>query len=103
MYVVLSINKIRPEHLDEFIAGVKAHAANSAAEPGCARYEVLQSVGDPLTVCLEEVFLNEAAFLDHQSYEYYKDWMERSKGWRFGEQRIRHVLDFVYPPPSTSA
>jgi len=97
MYVVFSINRIRPEHLDAFLAGVKHHAANSAAEPGCVRYEVLQDTADPHVVCLHEVFRNEAAFVAHQSYAFYKDWMARSRDWRFSEQRIRHVLDYVYP------
>ena len=97
MYVVLSINRIRPEHLEEFLEGVRVHAANSAGEPGCMRYEVLQDTTDPHTVCLYEVFRDEAAFQEHLTYGYYKEWMERSREWRFAEQRVRHVLDYVYP------
>jgi autoinducer 2-degrading protein len=98
MYVIFSINKIRPEHLAEFVEQVREHAINSNAEPGCVRYEVLQDVDDPQTVCLHEVFLDEAAFDAHQAADYYRDWMERSKDWRHTEQRIRHVLDYVYTP-----
>jgi autoinducer 2-degrading protein len=96
MYVVFSINRIRAEHLGEFLEQVRVHARNSNAEPGCVRYDVLQDLQDPQTVCLHEVFVDEAAFDAHQAAGYYKEWMERSKGWRHNEQRIRHVLDYVY-------
>ena len=96
MYVIFSINKIRAEYLDEFLREVKVHARNSNAEPGCVRYDVLQDVTDPQTVCLHEVFRDESAFAEHQAAGYYKDWMARSKDWRHSEQRIRHVLDYVF-------
>jgi quinol monooxygenase YgiN len=98
MYVIFSINKIKSEHLAEFVEQVRVHAINSNAEPGCVRYEVLQDVDDPETVCLHEVFRDEAAFAAHQDAGYYREWMERSRDWRHAERRIRHVLDYVYTP-----
>lgn len=98
MFAIFSINRVRREHLDEFLAGVREHARNSSAEPGCLRYEVLQDRDDPQTVCLYEVFRDEAAFAEHQAADYYKEWMARSRDWRHHEQRIRHVLDYVYRP-----
>ncbi len=95
MYVIFSINKIRAEHLDQFLREVKVHAKNSNTEAGCLRYDVLQDVNDPQTVCLHEVFLDEATFAEHQAAGYYKEWMERSKNWRHCEQRIRHVLNYI--------
>ncbi len=79
MYVIFSINKIRAEHLDQFLREVKVHAKNSNPEAGCLRYDVLQDVNDPQTVCLHEVFLDEGAFEQHQAAGYYQDWMERSR------------------------
>lgn len=98
MYVIFSINRVRAEHLDEFLAGVREHARNSNREPGCERYEVLQGRDDPQIVCLYEVFEDEAAFARHQAADYYQDWMARSRDWRHGEERIRHVLDYVCRP-----
>jgi len=98
MYVVFSINRVRAEHLDEFLAGVREHARNSNAEAGCERYEVLQGREDPQIVCLYEVFRDEAAFEEHRKAAYYEDWMERSRNWRHQEERIRHVLDYAYRP-----
>jgi autoinducer 2-degrading protein len=98
MYAILNIIRVRQEYLDQFLDGVRRHAQNSDAEPGCVRYEVLQDVSDPQVVCLYEVFRDEAAFRAHLEYDYYKDWMARSRDWRHSEQRIRHVLDYVYGP-----
>ena len=95
MYVIFSINKIRAEHLDQFLREVKVHAKNSNGEAGCLRYDVLQDVDDPQTVCLHEVFLDEARFAQHQAASYYKEWMERSKNWRHSERCIRHVLNHI--------
>ena len=100
MYVIFSTNKIRAEHLDEFVEQVRVHARNSNEEPGCLRFEVLQDASDPQTICLHEVFEDEAAFNAHQTHAYYREWMDRSREWRHAEQHVRHVLDYVYPPPS---
>ena len=100
MYVVFSINKIKAEHLDAFVRNVRLHARKSNSEPGCVRYEVLQDSSDPQTVCLYEVFVDEAAFSAHRTAPYYVEWMQMSREWRHAEQRIRHVLDFIYTPPT---
>ena len=98
MYVVFNIIRVKQEHLEQFLVEVYQHAHNSSAEPGCVRYEVMQDVSDPQIVCLHEVFADEAAFRQHLTYDFYKAWMARSKDWRHSENRIRHVLDFVYGP-----
>ena len=98
MYVILSVNRVRAEHLDDFVTNVREHAVNSNREPGCLRYEVLQDTSDPQTVCLYEVFHDEAAFAQHQASDHYQRWMALSRSWRHDERRIRHVLDFVYTP-----
>jgi len=96
MYVIFNIIRVKQECLDKFVVGVREHARNSNAESGCVRYDVLQDKEDPHVICLYEVFQNENAFRKHLTYDYYKAWMERSKEWRHGEQRIRHVLDYIY-------
>jgi len=98
MYVIFNRIKVREDCLDKFITGVRLYARNSSAEPGCVRYEVLQDVADPQTVCLYEVFRDEAAFRQHLTYDYYKEWMDNSKDWLHSEDHIRHVLDYVFGP-----
>lgn len=95
MYVVFNIIKVRLESLDEFVAGVRDHAANSRSEPGCVRYDVLRDVNDPQIICLYEVFKDEAAFEKHMTYPYYREWMRRSRDWRHSEDRVRRVLDYI--------
>jgi len=98
MYVIFSINRVRTEHLDEFLEGVRELARNSSREPGCERYEVLQSREDPHIVCLYEVFEDETAYAIHQAADYHQVWLARSRNWRHNEEHIRHVLDYVYGP-----
>lgn len=95
MYVVLNIIKVKQEFLEDFVTGVRDHASNSLTEPGCVRYEVLQDLDDPQTICLYEVFKDEAAFKEHLTHGYYNEWITSSKDWRHGENRIRHVLDYI--------
>jgi quinol monooxygenase YgiN len=96
MYVIFNIIWVKQEYLEPFLAGVTQHAKNSSAEPGCVRYEVMQDVNEPHIVCLYEVFRDEDAFNKHRTYDFYLTWMESSKHWRHSENRIRHVLDYVY-------
>jgi quinol monooxygenase YgiN len=96
---VVGLHRILPEHIDAYLENARLHARNSAAEPGCRRYEVLQDTNDPTVICLFEVFQNEAAFQTHIASEHYKWWMTLSRGWRAGPPIDRHVMDFVTPPP----
>ncbi|MPZ48589.1 MAG: hypothetical protein GEU75_04620 [Dehalococcoidia bacterium] len=100
VYVVLGLHKILPNHLDEYLANVALHAANSQSEPGCVRYEALQDADDATIFCLFEVFQDEAAFLAHREAQHYKWWMELSRDWRDGPVVDQHVMDFVTPKPS---
>ncbi len=103
MYVVLGLHKILPERLDDYLTNVRRHATNSSAEPGCVRYEVLQDEDDPTTICLLEVFEDEAALDAHHEADHYKWWMDISSDWRDGPIRQRHVMDFVTPAPTRPA
>jgi (4S)-4-hydroxy-5-phosphonooxypentane-2,3-dione isomerase len=97
MYVILGTIKVKPEHLDEFIEHVRTHAAASAREPGCVRYEVLQDIDDPTTICLYEVFRSETDLDDHHDQPHYREWMDRSRGWRNHAEYRRRVLRPVHP------
>ena len=97
MYVVLGLHKILSSCLQDYLENVKLHARSSLLEPGCVRYEVLQDEDDPATICLYEVFEDEAAFQAHRAADHYKWWMELSRGWRDGGVRERHVMRYVTP------
>lgn len=97
MYAILGTIKVRPEHLETFIAEVREHARRSLGEPGCLRFDVLQDVDDPHTVCLYEVFRSEADLDVHRSQAYYEAWMAMSRDWRDRPASARRVLRTLHP------
>ena len=97
MYVILGTIKVKTEHLATFLVHVRAHAEASAREPGCVRYDVLQDVDDPQTICLYEVFRSEEALHVHHQQDYYKAWMAMSHNWREQSTYSRRVLRNIYP------
>lgn len=97
MYVVLGTIKVKPAHLAEFLTHVREHAANSRREPGCVRYDVLQDLNDPHTVCLYEVFRSEEDLRAHHARDYYAQWMAMSRDWREASTGSRRVLRNLQP------
>jgi autoinducer 2-degrading protein len=95
MYVVVGLHQIKPERLAEYLENVQLHARNSAGEPGCLHYDVLQDKDDATLICLVEAFADEDAFLAHRAAEHYRWWMELSKDWRVVSPVDRHVMDYV--------
>jgi autoinducer 2-degrading protein len=98
VYIVLNTIKVKPEHLKDFIENVRNHAKNSVREPGCLRFDVLQDVADPQTVCLYEVFRTESDLETHRTQDYYKRWMAMSSEWREISSSRRRVLHYIHPP-----
>ena len=96
MYAVLNTIKVRPDHLKDFVENVRNHAKNSVAEPGCLRFDVLQDIADPQTICLYEVFRSALDLETHRQQDYYKRWIEMSRDWRDNGFSIRRVLDHIY-------
>ena len=99
MYVVVGLHQVKPERLEEYLANVRLHARNSAGEPGCRHYDVLQDKDDPTLVLLVEAFEDEAAFLAHRAADHYKWWMDLSKDWRVVSPVSRYVMDYVSREP----
>ena len=100
MYAILGTIKVKAEHLEEFIAQVRGHAERSLREPGCLQFDVLQDIADPHTICLYEVFRNEADLDAHRAQTYYAQWMEISRGWRDHAVYTRRVLRHNHPRDS---
>jgi autoinducer 2-degrading protein len=100
VYAILGTIRVKPEHLDEFLLHVRAHAASSLSEPGCMRYDVLQDRNDPSTICLYEVFRSEQDLDVHRAQDYYKHWMAISGDWRDTSSYSRRVLTLLNPTAS---
>ena len=78
MFTVLVGLAVRPERLDDFVAGIRANArASLRDEPGCLRFDVHQQVADPTRFLLHEIYADEAAFhQQHRSAPHYAAWRE---------------------------
>jgi quinol monooxygenase YgiN len=96
VYAILGIIKVKPQHVSEFVEHVRKHAMSSLTEPGCLRYDVLQDRNDPHTICLYEVFRNEADLDFHRQQEYYERWMKMSAPWRDASSYSRRVLGYIF-------
>jgi (4S)-4-hydroxy-5-phosphonooxypentane-2,3-dione isomerase len=97
MYTVISLHKILPEHITDYIENMRICAEKTNREPGCIRYEVMQDVDDPTMMCLFQAFKDESAYGAHQESEHHRVWMELSGGWRDTSVRVRHQVEFITP------
>ena len=71
MFVAAVHVYVKPDKVDEFIAGIKANHEGSIAEPGCLRFDVAQSQDDPTEFLLWEVYLDEEAAAFHKTTPHY--------------------------------
>lgn len=78
MFTVIVDLRVRPEHREEFLTGIRANAhASLRNEPGCVRFDVHERVDEPNRFLLHEVYTAEAAFReDHRSAPHYRDWQD---------------------------
>ena len=59
--------EVPAETLAEVEAHLAAHVAATRAEPGCLKFEVTQSAGNPCVFTVDELFADRAAFEAHQA------------------------------------
>lgn len=71
--------EIAPADLDAFLAILKANGAESIKEPGCRRYDILQSATNPNQVFIFEVYDNEAAVQAHRTTEHFKAYIAATR------------------------
>ncbi|SDO08597.1 Quinol monooxygenase YgiN [Klenkia soli] len=76
MFTVLVDLTIHPEHMDEFITGIRANArASLRDEAGCLRFDVHRRRDEPFRFFLHEVYLDEHAFYtEHRAAPHYAAW-----------------------------
>jgi quinol monooxygenase YgiN len=67
--------RIKPEHVESFMAEVMANARAARAEPGCRQFEVLVDKDDPTRLMLYEIYADEAAFEAHQQTPHFKHYL----------------------------
>ena len=71
--------EIAPEHLEKFLAALKENGAATIKEPGCRRYDILQSASNPNQIFIYEVYENAAAVQAHRAAEHFKKYQAVTK------------------------
>ena len=74
MLVVHVHVRVKPEHLDGFLAETRRNATASLQEPGVRRFDVLQDEADETHVVLGEVYVDQAAADAHKQTAHYARW-----------------------------
>lgn len=74
MHVTLVHVRVRPEHLDAFIAATRANHEASVSEAGNRRFDVLQAPEDPTRFILYEAYASAADAAAHKETAHYLAW-----------------------------
>ena len=74
MHVTLVHVRVRPEHLDAFVAATRANHEASVSEPGNRRFDVLQAPDDPTRFILYEAYASDADAAAHKETAHYLAW-----------------------------
>jgi (4S)-4-hydroxy-5-phosphonooxypentane-2,3-dione isomerase len=93
MHIVVVTVQVKPEYLERYLAVTVAVDARGAVEkePGCVRFDVLQSDQDPTQVTLYEVYRDDAAFQAHLQSAHFKEWAATVQAdWTAGPAQVCH-------------
>ncbi len=89
--------QIKEGFKDQFTEASFGDAQGSVRdEPGCFRFDILQSDEDPNRFHLYEVYADQAALEAHRNAPHYKKWRETVQDWFDGDlQRV--LMNTVFP------
>ncbi|MBG82129.1 MAG: antibiotic biosynthesis monooxygenase [SAR202 cluster bacterium] len=77
MYILMVRLKVKQDHIGEFISASIGDAEGSVLnEPGCRRFDIIQSADDPTSFAFCEVYNDEDAFKAHTTYPHFKKWQD---------------------------
>jgi (4S)-4-hydroxy-5-phosphonooxypentane-2,3-dione isomerase len=81
MHVTLVHVRVKPEHLDAFIAACRANHEGSVREPGNLRFDVLRAADEPTRFILYEAYRDESAAAAHKETPHYLAWRAAVADW----------------------
>ncbi|MBI3271628.1 MAG: antibiotic biosynthesis monooxygenase [Planctomycetes bacterium] len=68
--------RVKPEHIDAFLAATVENARQSVLEPGIARFDVVQQADDPTRFVLVEVYRTADDPARHKGTSHYQAWRD---------------------------
>lgn len=74
MHITLVHVRVKPDCVDAFIAATRRNHEASIQEPGCRRFDVLQSPDDPTCFILYEAYTSAADAAAHKQTAHYLAW-----------------------------
>ena len=97
MVVMIIEVHVKPERRAEFLEVIKHDAVHSEGdEPGCLRFDVLQSADDANKFYYYEVYKDEAARMAHRETPHFKEYAEKSAD-MFDREVVRHMTTNFHP------
>jgi (4S)-4-hydroxy-5-phosphonooxypentane-2,3-dione isomerase len=76
--LILQVNvRVKADQVQAFVASTLANAKGSLAEPGIARFDVLQNEEDPTRFMLIEGYRQREAVAAHKETDHYRAWVEQ--------------------------
>ncbi|MDI6768880.1 MAG: antibiotic biosynthesis monooxygenase [Anaerolineales bacterium] len=96
MYIVHVHVHVKPEQVEAFKAATLENARSSLAEPGVARFDVIQEADDPTRFVLVEVYRTPGDPARHKETAHYNHWRETVEP-LLAEPRTRTVYANVFP------
>ncbi len=80
-HVTLVHVRVKPEHVDAFVAATRANHEGSVREPGNLRFDVLQHGDDPTRFVLYEIYATAEGAAAHKRTPHYLVWRDRVAEW----------------------
>jgi len=88
--------RVKPEHIDAFVAATLANATASRREPGVARFELTQDRDDATRFVLVEAYRSDDAPAAHKETAHYTTWRDVVEP-MLAEPRTRRSFDALSP------
>ncbi|MCX7896937.1 MAG: antibiotic biosynthesis monooxygenase [Rhodocyclaceae bacterium] len=76
MHIVIVHVKVKPECVEDFIAATRRNHEGSLTEPGCRRFDVLQSHEDATRFILYEAYASAEDAARHKETTHYAHWRD---------------------------
>ena len=98
MLVVLVEVQVKPESVADFKRETRINAQNSLAEPGVARFDLLEQKDDPNRFVLVEVYRDDGAPALHKQTAHYLAWRDAVEP-MMAEPRRSTKFNGLFPGP----